>query len=104
MSYFIDLNKAIITTEISFGVAAKGSRTYMTCKSGEIAAWEYSHVDADGNIIINIYNATTGTDVLISTVYCMPGCDLFRGLFSSGAVPSAQVTDAACKYYRIDYV
>lgn len=103
MSYFSDLNTVLITTEISFGVAAKGTRTYMTCQCGKIIGWEYDHEDADGNILINLYDATTGEDVLVSTVYAMPGCDLFRGLFSSGAIPTKQVTDAECVFYRIDY-
>jgi len=104
MSYFKSLDETIITTEIAFGVAASGTRSYMTCKNSEIIGWEYDHADADGNIIINIYNATTGSDVLVSTVYTMPGCDLFRGLFSSGAIPTKQVTDSDCVYYRVDYV
>ena len=104
MSYFSDLDRTLVTTEISFGVAAVGTRSYMKCKGGELVAWEFGHADDDGNIIIKIYDATTGTDTLVASVYTMPGCDLFRGLFSSGAVPSAQVTDSACKYYRVDYI
>jgi hypothetical protein len=104
MSYFADLSTTLITTEIAFGVAAVGSRSYMQCKGGEIVAWEYDHADDAGYIIINIYNATTGTDELVSTVYTMPGCDIFRGLFSSGAVPTKEVTDSDCIYYRVDYI
>ena len=103
MSYFANLDTTLITTEISFGVAAVGTRSYMKCVGGELVAWEYDHTDDNGYIIINIYNATTGTDVLVSSVYTMPGCDLFRGLFSSGAVPTKEVTDDSCKYYRVDY-
>ena len=104
MSYFADLDNTLITTEISFGVAAVGARSYFKCKGGEIVSWELDHADADGNIIIKIYDSTTGADVLVASVYTMPGCDIFRGLFTSGAVPSKQVTDSACKYYRVDYI
>lgn len=104
MSYFADLDTVLITTEISFGVAAAGTRSYMTCKGGEVAAWEYDHEDSEGNIIINIYNATTGTDIPVASVYVMPGCDIFRGLFSSGAIPTKPITDTECVFYRVDYV
>jgi len=104
MSYFADFNNTFVTTEIAFGVAAVGTRSYMKCKGGEIISWEFGHADGDGNIIIKIYNSTTGTDILVASVYTMPGCDILRGLFSSGAVPSAQVTDSSCKYYRVDYI
>jgi hypothetical protein len=104
MSRFIDYANVLITKEIAFGVAAVGTRSYMTCTGGEIVAWEYAHADSDGNILINIYNATTGTDIIIATVYTMPGFDLFWGLFSSGVVPSKAITDAECVYYLVDYV
>ena len=103
MSNFANLNTTLITTEIGFGVAAAGSRSYMTCKKGEIVGWGYDHTDDSGNVVINIYNRSTGKDVLIATVYTMAGCDIFRGLFSSGAVPTAQVTDSSVIYYRVDY-
>lgn len=104
MSYFADLDTVAITTEISFGVAALGTRSYMTCKGGEVAAWEYDHADSNGNIIINVFNATSGSDILVASVYVMPGCDIFRGLFSSGAIPTKSITDSGCEYYRVDYV
>lgn len=103
MSRFVDLNFTYVTTEIAFGAAEAGTRSYMTCKGGEIAAWEYSHTDDSGNILINIFNATTGIDVPVATVYVMAGNDIFWGLFSSGAIPSKPITDANCVYYRVDY-
>jgi len=103
MSNFVDITTTKITKEIGFGQAATGARSYMTCKDGEIAGWGYDHTDDDGNDVINIYNRSTGKDVLIATVYVMAGCDIFRGLFSSGAVPNAKVTDSSVIYYRVDY-
>ena len=104
MSYFTDISTTPITTEISFGAAATNVRSYLKCKAGDIAAWQHDHTDDNGNVVLNIYNATTGNDVLVATVYNMAGQDIFCGLFSSGAIPTKLVTDPTVIYYKVDYV
>jgi hypothetical protein len=104
MSYFTDISTTLVTTEVSFAAASTNARSYLLCKAGEVAGWGYDHTDDGGNVVINIYNRTSGTDVLIATVYNMAGQDIFCGLFSSGAIPTKLVTDPTVIFYKVDYV
>ena len=102
MSNWKDLNELIITTQFSFPIPSKGTRSSIQCKSGEVATWEYDSTDDNGDKIL-IYDSSTGTDIQIAYVYAMPGRDIFCGLFSTGAIPSLRITNTDCMYYRVDY-
>ena len=102
MSNWKDLNAIIATTQFSFPTPAKGSRSSIQCKNGEIATWEYDSSDDNGDKII-IYDSTSGADIKKAYVYAMPGRDIFCGLFSTGAIPSLPITNTNCIYYRVDY-
>lgn len=104
MSYFKDIAQAEVTTLFQFQPPAVGVQNAVQCKGGEIAVWEYLRTDDDGYYLIKIYNSTTGTPVYLATSYAMPGRDIFCGLFSTGAIPSGDIFDAATVYYRIDYI
>ena len=50
-----------------------------------------------------IYDVIDGDYVPKAYVALMPGRDIFNGLFVTGAIPTAAVTEADCKFYRVDY-
>jgi hypothetical protein len=102
LSNWQDLDDITITTQFSFPVPAKGTRSSIQCQDGEIATWEYDSTDDNGDKIL-IYDSSTGIDVQIAYVYAMPGRDIFCGLFSTGAIPSLAITDEECIFYRVDY-
>jgi hypothetical protein len=104
LSYFKDITQAEITTLFQFQTPAVGVQNAVRCIGGEIAVWEYARTDDDGNYLIKIYDATSGFPVYKTTVYALPGRDVFCGLFSTGAIPSGDIFDADTVYYRIDYV
>jgi hypothetical protein len=104
LSYFKDITQAVITTLLQFQTPAVGVQNAVRCVDGEIAVWEYVRTDGDGNHLIKIYDATAGTPVYKTTVYALKGRDIFCGLFSTGAIPSGDIFDAATVYYRIDYL
>jgi hypothetical protein len=104
MSYFIDLDNTNVDMLWQFQAPGVGIQNAIRCNGGEIAAWEYSHTDEDGNYLVKIYDATTGTPVYKTLVYVIPGRDIFCGLFSSGAIPSGDIFDSGTVYYRVDYV
>ena len=104
MSYFKDITQADVTTLFQFQTPAAGVQNAVRCIGGEIAVWEYSRTDDDGNYLIKIYDATDGAPVYKATVYALTGRDIFCGLFSTGAIPSGDIFDAATVYYRIDYI
>ena len=104
MSYFKDLTQTAVTTLLQFQTPGVGVQNAVRCKGGEIAVWEYSRTDDDGNYLIKIYDGTTGTPVYKATVYALAGRDVFCGLFSSGAIPSGDIFDNTTVYYRIDYI
>lgn len=102
MSHWTDLNNIIINTQFSFPTPAKGTRSSIQCKDGEIATWEYDSTDDNGDKVL-IYDSSSGTDIQIAYCYAMQGRDIFQGLFSTGAIPSLPITDVNCIYYRVDY-
>lgn len=104
MSYFADLDNIDATTLWNFQTPGVGVQNAIKCKGGEIAAWEYSHTDADGNYLVKIYDATSGIPVYKTLVYAMAGRDIFCGLFSSGAIPSGGIFASDTVYYRVDYI
>ena len=104
MSYFKDITQVTVTDLFQFQSPAVGVQNAVRCVGGELAAWEYLRTDDDGNHLIKIYDATSGTPEYKTTVYAMPGRDVFCGLFSTGAIPSGDIFAADTVYYRIDYV
>lgn len=104
MSYFKDITLEAITTLFQFQPPAPGVQNTVLCKGGEAAVWEYYRTDDDGNYLIKIYDATNGILVYKTTVYALPGRDIFSGLFSTGAIPSGDIFATDTVYYRIDYI
>lgn len=104
MSYYKDITQEAITALFQFQSPAVGVQNAVRCIGGEIAVWEYLRTDDDGNHLIKIYEATTGTPVYKVAVYALPGRDIFCGLFSTGAIPSGDIFNTDTVYYRIDYV
>ena len=104
MSYYTDITKYNITTLFQFQTPAVGVQNAIKCNDGKIAAWEFWKTDSDGNNLVKIYDATSGTLTLIATVYAVAGRDLFCGLFTTGAIPSGDIFGTACVYYRVDYI
>jgi hypothetical protein len=93
-----------VTTLLQFQTPGVGVQNAVRCKGGEIAAWEFARTDDDGNYMIKLYDATSGTPVYKALVYALPGRDILCGLFSTGAIPSGDIFDAATVFYRIDYI
>ena len=104
MSYFKDITLEAVTTLFQFQPPAVGVQNAVLCKGGETAVWEYIRTDDDGNHLIKIYDASSGAPVYKTTVYALPGRDVFCGLFSTGAIPSGDIFAANTVYYRIDYI
>lgn len=104
MSYFKDITLEAVTTLFQFQPPAVGVQNAVLCKGGETAVWEYIRTDDDGNHLIKIYDASSGAPVYKTTVYALPGRDIFCGLFSTGAIPSGDIFAANTVYYRIDYI
>ena len=104
MSYFKDITLEAVTTLFQFQPPAVGVQNAVLCKGGETAVWEYIRTDDDGNHLIKIYDASSGAPVYKTTVYALPGRDVFCGLFSTGAIPSGDIFAADTVYYRIDYI
>jgi len=104
LSYFKDITLEAVTTLFQFQPPAVGVQNAVLCKGGETAVWEYIRTDDDGNHLIKIYDASSGAPVYKTTVYALPGRDIFCGLFSTGAIPSGDIFAANTVYYRIDYI
>jgi len=105
LSYFKDINEMVTTTVFNFLTPEAGVQNYIQCVNGELAGWEYYRTDDDGNILVKLYDKTSGTAVLKGVVYVKAGCDIFRGLFSTGVIPSEDdIFSSTCTYYRMDYV
>jgi hypothetical protein len=104
LSYFKDINIVLTTTVFNFLAPAVGVQNYIRCTNGELAGWEYYRTDEDGNVMVKIYDKTTGITVLKAVVYVVAGCDIFRGLFSTGVFPSKDIFESDCAYYRVDYI
>jgi len=104
LSYYKDITQEAITDLFQFQTPAVGVQNAVRCIGGEIAVWEYLRTDDDGNYLIKIYDATTGTPEYKATVYALPGRDLFCGLFTTGAIPSGDIFNVDTVYYRIDYI
>lgn len=103
MSNFTDITTAVVTTAFQFQLPAVGVQNFIKCKGGEIAGWEYWRDDDAGHHLVKILNGTSGISEVVATLYVMPGRDIFGGLFSTGAIPSGDIFDSTCAYYRIDY-
>jgi hypothetical protein len=104
LSYFKDINIAVTTTVFNFLTPAVGVQNYIRCTNGELAGWEYYRTDDDGNVMVKIYDKTTGIAELKAVVFVVAGCDIFRGLFSTGVIPSKDIFETDCTYYRMDYI
>jgi hypothetical protein len=102
LSNWKNLETIVIGNQIAFPTPAQGTRASIQCTDGKVATWEYDSTDDYGDKVL-IYDSSTGEDVQIAYAYAMAGRDIFCGLFSSGAIPTKAITDAACVYYRVDY-
>lgn len=100
MSYFKSFADTVISTEFNFGEIAVGNKYAIECADGMLAGWEL--VDAE-NMYAQIYDVIDGDYVPKAFVALMPGRDIFNGLFVTGTIPTASVTDPDCKFYRVDY-
>ena len=103
MSNFKDITTLTVTTTFQFQTPAVGVQNFIKCQNGEIAGWEYWMDDEDGNHLVKILDGSSGQSVVLATVYVIPGRDIFEGLFSTGAIPSKDIFDSTCVYYRVDY-
>lgn len=109
MSYFKRTQDMIIDKALSFGVVTDASIQQFKCKSGEIAGFQVQALGLgpDGNTlyISQIYNYSSGTQVLLGSASVLPGIDLTGGYFSSGVFPSTvyPFTDSTT-FYKVDYV
>ena len=92
-----------MTTTFQFQTPAVGVQNFIKCANGELAGWEYWMDDEDGNHLVKILDGSSGQSVVLATVYVIPGRDIFEGLFSTGAIPSTDIFDSTCVYYRVDY-
>lgn len=104
MSYFKNLSDAAVSTAFNFQAPAVGVQNFIRCIDGELAGWEYWKTDDDGNVLVKLYDKTTGETIQKATVYICTGRDIFNGLFSTGVFPSADIFDPACIFYRVDYL
>lgn len=100
MSYFKSLDDLIIENEFAFGEIAPGNRYAIECADGKTAGWELVNVE---QMLAQIYDVTDGEYVPKALVAVMPGADIFRGLFVTGAIPTKAVTDPECRFLRVDY-
>lgn len=90
----------MIQTEFAFGEIAVGNRYVIECADGKTAGWELVNAD---RMLAQIYDVTDGEYVPKAFVAVMPGADIFRGLFATGAIPTKTVTDPECRFLRVDY-
>jgi len=100
LSYFKSLDDLVIQTEFAFGEIAPGNRYAVECADGKTAGWELVNAD---KMLAQIYDVTDGDYVPKALVAVMPGADIFRGLFVTGAIPTKTVTDPECRFLRVDY-
>ncbi len=103
MSYWKDLEKIVIENEFSKGDLTEGSRNYIQCADGSVAAYAYAGDDSDGRRQLQIYDASSGDDIPIAFVYVTPGVDMLQGLFVTGVIPTKDIFDPECRFLRVDY-
>lgn len=94
------MDSLTIENEFTFGEIVVGNKYAIECADGSTAGWELT--DAE-NMLAQIYDVTDGEYVPKAFVALMPGRDIFCGLFVTGAIPTKTVTDAECRFLRVDY-
>lgn len=100
MSYWKSLDDTIVENEFTFGDIALGNKYAVQCADGQTAGWELLD---ETTMVAQIYDVTNGNYVPKAVVALMPGRDIFCGLFVTGVIPTKAVTDADCRFLRIDY-
>jgi len=103
LSYWKDLDKIVIENEFAKGDLAEGSRNYVQCQDGKVAAYAYAGDDNDGRRQLQIFDASSGDDIPIAFVYVTPGVDMLQGLFTTGIIPTLDIFDVNCRFLRVDY-
>lgn len=106
MANFTAIDKVIISTEFPFGNIVPGVINSVECSDGKIAGWKLTEIlneNQETVDIIQIYDGSTGDNILMGSLYSVPGADLLGGLFSTGILPSKNVRDIDCKFYKVEY-
>jgi hypothetical protein len=107
MSNFLNPDAVIVQNQIEFGQVTTSSIQKFTCKDGETAGFQIVQVgtndDGTPYYVSQVFNCSSGDNVLLYGAAVMPGKDLCGGAFSSGCYPDADPLASGTIFYKVDY-
>lgn len=105
MSYFVDPTEAVPKGVANFGTINTSTINIFPCSDGSLAGFRIINVgtDEDPYYVSQIYDSTTGQNVLLGTSCVQPGFDLAGGLFVTGCFSDIDPLDPEANFYLVDY-
>jgi len=106
MANFINSSDAVVSAHLGFSEISEDSLQQFQCKGGEIAGFRIRHLKSGSFdfYISQIYDCSSGENILQGSVSVVPGRDLTGGLFSSGCFPDANPLIEGTIFYKVDYI
>jgi len=105
MSKFIDFNDAKVSAILEFGNVSLGTLQKIQCAQGEIAGFSFENINVNKEdkdyIVCNIYDCSSGENILVGSVAAIPGTDILGGMFSSAVFFTGNIDSP--KFYKVDY-
>lgn len=107
MSYFKDLENAIVSAELQFQTISEETINQFETKTGQRAGFQIFTLQVPGEkdlLVSKIYELTDLEAVPIGTISVLDGLDLTGGYFTSGCFCIGNPLSQDAKFYLVDYV
>ena len=106
MSYFTNPFTTLINQQAQFSPITDQTINIYPCADGSLAGFRIINLGTDDEAyyVSQVYNCTTGENILLGTTCVQPGWDMCGGLFVTGCIPDKDPLLADCNFYLVEYM
>jgi len=106
MSFFADPFTTIINQQALFSPITEQTVNIFSSADGTLAGFRIIDIGTEEvpYFVSQIYDSTTGENILLGATAVQPGWDLTGGLFVTGCIPDRDPLEPDCNFYLVDYV
>ena len=105
MSNYVSPFTAKINEQAQFGPITDRTINIYPCADGTLAGFRIINLGSteDPYYVAEIYDSTTGENILLGTTSVLQGWDMCGGLFVTGCIPDGDPLLSNTNFYLVDY-